>query len=123
MFVIEESEKGLNLNFIFHIPKYKYHHDESTVVSQLRALSDQLRVKVKTLLLLNEVSEKFNITKELRLPSSTGPFLGREVDPQLIIDTASAADNSSSPLKIPSPVPLTKKKPSASKLSAFTRKF
>lgn len=81
LFVIEESEHGLSLNFIFHIPKYKHQNDETTVGSQLRALSDQLRVKVRTLLLLNEVSEKFNITKELRLPLSTVTNLEREVDP------------------------------------------
>lgn len=58
MFVIEESETGLALNFTYHLPKFKQSQNIKLVQSQFDMLGEALRLKVKKLVLLREISEK-----------------------------------------------------------------
>ncbi len=60
LFAIEDSDKGMALNFTYFLPKFKVklEHDTEYVKSRLEELGDALKIKVKKLALLQEVFEK-----------------------------------------------------------------
>jgi hypothetical protein len=54
IFTIEDSDKGMALNFTYFCPKFKVkmEHDAEYIKNRLEELVDTLRIKVKKLALL-----------------------------------------------------------------------